>query len=100
MTPDINELVKRLEASEGAWIGTQIRRLHISYLIFQGNYTELKNALDTFRQPATGLVLFIPDNQTELEAYQHNVIRQLHNFLASAKTLVDHMRDIVREVFK
>jgi hypothetical protein len=100
MDADINELVRQLEASEGAQIGVKIRRLQISYSIFRGNYTELKNALDNFRQPAVGFVLFLPDNRDELDAYQHNVIRLLHNFLASAKTLVGHMRIIVREVFR
>jgi hypothetical protein len=100
MAKEINELIQELEDSDGAIITIKITRLRISYLIFETNYSELKTALDNFRQPATGLVLFMPDNHIELEAYQHNVIRLLHNFLAAAKTLVDHMRSIVHDIFK
>lgn len=76
----------------------KIRSLRMTYNIFQLNDRELAETLNSFRQPES-LLLWGVDNYQEFHNFQLNVLRQFHNYLASAKTLVDHTRKLVDDIY-
>ena len=65
-----------------------IQQFHISLHIFDGNAKELCQLLDAGRTPPS---IF------QVEAYQREVARSLHNFMAGAFSLVDHARRLYGE---
>lgn len=102
MDKNINEflkLSKQLENSLGLKIINKIRTLNISYYIFMGNYKELKKALKTFEDPKIAIKLWTIENRDKLDAFHKEVIRLFHNYLASAKSLVEHTRIFAREMY-
>lgn len=105
-SPDVEEtiktpygkLVEELENSEGAQISRKLRQLGISYNVFFSNYSDLKRALELFRRPDIAFLIWLPHNRETIDVYQRDVIRLLHNFVAGAKTLVEHSRNTIREL--
>src|SRR5687768_1473513 len=62
-------------------------------------HLQLSKTLSDFRQPES-LPLWDVRNYKDFHQLQLNVLRQFHNYLASAKTLVDHTRRLVEDVYK
>src|SRR5438552_4197577 len=92
-------LMKRIEATEGWKVQQRIRLHSVSYHIFMGNYEELKRALEAYHNPAFALPLWSVSNRPRLDQFQTSVVRMLQNYVASAKSLVDHTRKFVREYY-
>ncbi len=70
-------------------------RLFLTFNIFSGNYLELKKACEIVENPDIGLKLMSePMKGAGVQAHME-VMRLFHNFLASAKSLVDHTRAFV-----
>lgn len=66
-----------------------------TFNIFSGNYLELKKACEIVENPEIGLKLMSePMKGAGVQAHME-VMRLFHNFLASAKSLVDHTRAFV-----
>jgi len=69
-----------------------------SHNIFVGNFKELKKACEIVENPEIGLKLMSQSMRGSLGVQAHMEINRLfHNFLAAAKTLVDHTRVFVED---
>jgi hypothetical protein len=93
------ELHEKIEQSQGWFINNKIGILGISYHIFINNYNELRTALMLFKNPEVSLQLMDQDHPEKLDQFQSEIIRFFHNFLASAKSLVEHTRILVRDLY-
>lgn len=67
--------------------------------IFGGNFKELSKALLHFENLKNALDLMDQDNREATEEYHNEISRLLHNFLASAKMLVDHTRVFINKFY-
>lgn len=96
----IGELRSEIEENRKLPIGdiyNQIRSLTLSYYVFQTNYAEMVTKITI--SPEASIHLHSFENQADFENVTREVIRLLHNFLASAKTLVDHTRIAVDRLY-
>jgi hypothetical protein len=71
----------------------------ISKNILAGNGVQLRKLLELLEDSQRALHLCTPDERDQLRMLQSEVVRHLHNFLASARTLVDHTRAIMNDPF-
>jgi hypothetical protein len=94
------ELSEQIKATEGHRIQTKIRGLESSYYVFESNYLWLVRALDYFGREDVFMELWREDNRAKLERFIDEVTRLLHNFLAGAKSLVDHTRVFKDNMYK
>ncbi len=97
---ELKELQEQIENCEGWQIESKRRILSISYNVFMGNYLDLRNTLSDFRKPEIGIPLSDMRNRTELDKFHEHAIRFFHNYLAAAKSLVDHTRIFVNDIYK
>jgi hypothetical protein len=75
-------------------------RFHLigtNYFVFARNYEELKKLLLAAQSPDTFQKLWTEDKQEDMLLVKRELIRMLHNFIASAKTLVDHTRAVIED---
>lgn len=77
----------------------KIRHFSMSLDIFKGNYNELLHHLKIHNNPRVSLELMSMDKQHLLHAYQREITRFLHNYIASALSLTDHARNHYRELY-
>jgi hypothetical protein len=77
----------------------KIRHFGISIDIFNGNYQELLHHLQIHNNPRVSLELMGMDKKHLLHAYQREITRFLHNYIASALSLTDHARNHYRELY-
>jgi 1,4-alpha-glucan branching enzyme len=89
---ELFELDEQIKATEGHRIQAKIRGLGSSYCVFESNYRWLVKALNYFGREEVLMELWKEDNRAKLESFTDEVTRLLHNFLAGAKSLVDHTR--------
>ena len=73
--------------------------LSITYYAFNQNYDELNQLLAAFSKPEIGLEIARVGNERKLDAFLIEVTRRLHNYLGSAKSLVEHTRVLVKELY-
>lgn len=71
--------------------------LRSSFQVFEGNSTELIKLLEPLEDPKEAL--FEYTNTDKRDNLLKETERLLHNFLASAKSLVDHTRVIVNKLY-
>jgi hypothetical protein len=89
---ELFDLDEQIKATRGYRIQAKIRGLGGSYYVFESNYLWLIRALDYFRREEVFMELWREDNRAKLASFIDEVTRLLHNFLAGAKSLVDHTR--------
>lgn len=77
----------------------KIRHFNISIEIFNGNFNELIHHLQIHNNPRVSLELMSSDKRHLLHAYQREITRFLHNYIASALSLTDHARNHYRELY-
>lgn len=91
------ELLKQLHASPGMAYVNRRKLRAFTFNIFSGNYAELKKAYEFIENPENGIKLMSEAmRDVGVEAHME-VMRLFHNFLASAKTLIDHTRVFVED---
>lgn len=97
--PEIEEgsYFQRILASPGMMFLNQLHTRSFSLNIFQMNALELMEATRKVRDPDQGLFLMSQDNKEAGQQAHRELSRHVHNFVASAKTLVDHTRVFVEE---
>jgi hypothetical protein len=84
-------IAREIMASEALEIESRFGTLGINYYVFETNYEKLKQLLDETQKPDQMW------KSGEVNAIMYELIRLLHNFLASAKMLVDHTRHVMRD---
>ena len=77
----------------------RIAHFGISLDIFNGNHNELVHHLTIHNNSQVSLKLMGIDQQYLLHAYQKEITRYLHNYIASALSLTDHARNHYRELY-
>ncbi|MCC9167686.1 hypothetical protein [Pontibacter harenae] len=77
----------------------EIRHFGASITIFEGNYEQLKELLIIHNDPIKSQFLHSVRNREVLHAFQIEVIRLLHNYVAAAFSLVDHTRIHYRKLY-
>jgi hypothetical protein len=91
------ELLSRIEAHPAESIKRQLRALQVTGRILTMNTQELINSLTDLNSHPMVLSLWSAENSELFREYHGEVVRHFHNFLASAKTLVDHVRRYVNK---
>jgi len=93
-----DKAAEKLMSLDGWQTGRKIERLEISIFIFRGNLEDIMKRIEFFKSPSS-LILQDVRNRDELHQFFKEITRLLHNYLASAMTLVDHTRILVRELY-
>lgn len=93
-------LFKQLKSSEGYKLSQKIRRFSLTTYTFNQNYIELSKNLREQQEPHNAYRLMHKEHRDELELIQLETVRMLHNFIASAFSLVDHTRVFCRDLYK
>jgi hypothetical protein len=97
---NIIELRSELVAMPEFKLLEKIRTLKESLRIFKGNYAELRKPLVFHSDMPRALPLWDVRNMQVLYDFQREVARLLHNFVASAMSLVDHTRVLYRDLYE
>jgi hypothetical protein len=91
------EISRRVYASEAYKTYARLLTLDTNFFVFDRNYRDLKLAIHTFSQPERIPLLF---DKRESQIMLCHMVRLVHNYLAAAKTLVDHTRTLVNDWYK
>ncbi|MGL4497887.1 MAG: hypothetical protein ACRCU2_02400 [Planktothrix sp.] len=89
----------QLQASSQMEIYRNLQALRASYLVLQKNYDELVSHLDHLNDPRESLLKYSHVQKENLNLLIEESSRLFHNFLASAKSLVDHTRAIINRLY-
>ena len=102
LTAETNPIVfqNKIMATKGWAISERIRPVGIAFYVFDQNYNEIRDALLSYEKHEFALEISRVGNQKKLEAFLREVIRRLHNYLASAMSLVDHTFVLVRDLYE
>src|SRR5260221_194983 len=92
---EIESLVRRIEASPGLAVIRRTRTRNFSLCMFTMNARELARVFFIFQ--AKSIKLVSTGDMQERHEIRREVSRLLHNFLAAAKTLVDHTRAFIKK---
>jgi len=88
----IIELHDELKSMKEFVLLEQIRHFNSSIEVFKGNYYQLREYVEFHNNPIKSRELFSVNNREVLFAFQQEIIRLLHNYVASAFSLIDHSR--------
>jgi hypothetical protein len=97
---DVIQLINQLANSSERQLAIQLEALRISHRLFASNYTELIAFLDLIESEKVAIPLHDVKRRREFIQVLDEVTRLLHNFLASAKTLIDHTRSHIRRLYQ
>jgi hypothetical protein len=95
---EVIELHHRLESCEGTRVTKKIDAIRMSYEVFRKNYQRINVLLERYRSDTDFALQLIEDTVSKNDFFTR-ITTDLHNFLASVKTLVDHTRVIIREEY-
>lgn len=90
-------LSREIYDSEAFQIQLRLETLAVNYFVLQRNYEEIKILLMAVQHPNTFDQVWAPNKQQEMKRVLREVTRMLHNLVASAKTLVEHTRILIKE---
>lgn len=94
---DPGQLSKEVYQSEAFQIDLRFEILATNYFIFERNYEEMKRLLSAMEHPDAFDKLWTRNKQQEMNVALREIIRLLHNLVASATTLVNHTRMLIRK---
>lgn len=92
-------LYARIHSSLGMKFLNKLHERSFSLNIFQMNALELIEATRKLRDPDLGLPLMFDANREASQQAHRELNRHIHNFVASAKSLVDHTRVFLKESY-
>lgn len=78
----------------------RIRHFNFSIVIFTGNYHQIQELLEFHNDPVKSQNMYSVNNRDVLQAFHTEIIRLLHNYLASAFSLIDHTRKHYNKLYK
>lgn len=81
-------------------IAHQLEALRRVSLLHQGNHRDLTRLMDAFTRDESIPTIWDADSRENLTAFIDEATRLLHNFVASAQTLVDHTRRHVKKLYE
>lgn len=74
--------------------------LDISLYIFTRNYTDLSNIISFITTDSRAAIFYAVENRYKLEEFGYDVICRIHNYVAAAKSLVDHTRNLYGKLYE
>ena len=89
-------LEEHLAEHEGRMLQDDIAEIDRALSILEGNFGELMSIINRFGSPET-LVYFDVRNRDQMEKYLLEIARQIHNFVAASKTVVDQNRRVIEK---
>lgn len=93
-------LHNEINASPGMKYLSRRKVREFTYNIFDKNRKLLLEACEKLESPENAIRLMAPENEAEGVAAHMDVMCHFHNFLAAAKTLVDHTRCFITDHYK
>ena len=93
------EIFQRIVSSEGDKLYWKTEGLRVSYFMFSQNFEALRSVIQSVENPANRPKFVGVDKREQLRAVQMENMRLLHNFLASAITLIHHTRVLVKKIY-
>jgi hypothetical protein len=79
---------------------TRLRQLARSQRLLERNAAELQDLLRYLTTDPKSMALLAVSRRAEFDIAIEELLRRLHNFVASAKTLVDHTRVVYQELYE
>jgi hypothetical protein len=99
--PDPQELKEAIENSSGLRAHADIEEINRSFLVFVLNANDLIAHLKQFvNNPAVSLAVMSEGGDDAAKRYQLELARQVHNFVSSIKSLIEHTRRIIRRMYE
>jgi hypothetical protein len=77
-----------------------LKALDISLYIFNRNYIDLRNIITFITTDPRGAMFYTVENRYKLEELGYNVICRIHNYVAAAKSLVDHTHNLYGKLYE
>jgi hypothetical protein len=93
------ELSLQVRSSEAYRVSLRLQALRRDYYVFQRNYEELWRLLTIASTPEQISRLYAQKNYALFLEITDEIDRLLHNFLASATSLVDHTRIFIKKYY-
>lgn len=85
--------------SEEMKIYQNLLALKASFKVFSGNFYEITQELESLKDPRAFLDAHSKNHEEDISELLDQVLRLLHNFLASAFSLIEHTRKIVKKLY-
>ncbi len=89
---ELQKLINEIEQSEGERILREILNMQASLRLVKRNYQELVQTINAFQQEKAIIILHDITKRDVLNEVFEVILTRLHNFLAAAFSLIDHMR--------
>lgn len=93
-------LVDEVNGSKAIVYEGRITTLRLSYVVFQGNYEELRNFCLIKNHPEKIMDLWDYNNRKLFDKFLVELVRLFQNYLSSAKSLVEQTNVVIREWYK
>jgi hypothetical protein len=93
------KIEQKIKNSDGYKFMQRIREFSVSTSIFGKNFLELSNHIKAELEPEYYIKLQHKEFSYQREQGQLETVRLMHNFLASASSLVDHTRNYYRKYY-
>ncbi len=77
-----------------------IEELQATFFIFSENQKQLLTAISAFEHPPNFTTIWRVENRPALRRLHEEIARLLHNYLASAATLIDHTRIFADDLYQ
>lgn len=94
------ELIEEYLASPACELFTRLKVYELGYRIFLTNFDEWQRSIDAKCPNDPMALIQMMQDRSWVEPYLVEVTRTLHNFVASALTLVDTTRVVYRELYE
>lgn len=95
----LKALVDEITNSPEQAVVEEIESIRWSFRMFQGNLSDLVRPLKSLEESPQAIKLWLVDHEQDLYRLFEEIGRLLHNFLASAMSLVDHTRGHIERLY-
>jgi hypothetical protein len=97
--PRTLELLDEIENCEGMRRHWKAKMWGYTFYTYSKNALELRDCLRQYEDPRQAIFRAIQTQDPGDEQFRANMVRHLHNFLAAAKSLVEHSRNFMKGVY-
>jgi len=89
------DLIKKRDRLAGTEIINKIRSLGTTQYGLNRNYEELQGLINFYEK---SLKIWAVENRPQLDALQREILRLLHNYLASIYSFIEHTRKFLKDI--
>ena len=96
----VDAAIEAYESCQGAKLADEFSTLGITFYTFSANYHQLISLLQKYDNLKFQMEsqIWAYDRRDRLDNFLKEVVRLLHNYIVSAKTLVSHSRRMIRRI--